>query len=376
MVTEKLAGEDLLALQNERGNICVSIIVPTHRLSPERRADKLEIERAVDNATQLLYYKYPEQEIKPLLRSLDEISSEIDFVHQAEGIGLFVSPNIHLSVQFPFPVEAKVMVGDNFEMRDILYKEFFTHPYFVLMLTEKGARLFEGSWKELTEMRDKNFPKEHVEDFSYNPPSQGSSYGGYTHVKSFEKDKSILEEIRLKEFFKEIDKLLDDYLVSDLSLVVLGSEKILALFKKVSVHQKRIIGSQEGSYGRQNLKQLADIAWPLMLTYREKEQQKLIKEFEEKIGERHGISSIEDVWSAAKEGKGFKLLVEKDYRCPGFITENEYQLYLRPPDKPHKILADAVDDLIETVLEKNGRVIFVGNGALKDYSQIALITRY
>jgi hypothetical protein len=376
MVTEKLAGEDLLAMQNEKGNICVSVIVPTHRLSPERRTDKLEVERAVDKATQLLYYKYPEQEIKPLLRSLDELTSEIDFNHPAEGIGLFVSHNIHLSVQFPFPVEEKVMVEDNFEMRDLLYKEFFIKPYFVLMLTEKGARLFEGLWKDLEEIRDKNFPKDYEDEFIYNSPSQGSSAGGYAHVKSFEKDKSILEEIRFKAFFKEIDKVIEDYLVDNISLVVLGPEKLLALFKKVSVHKKRIIGIKEGSYGHQNLKQLTDITWPLMINYREQEQKNLVNEFEEKIGERLGISGIEDIWSAAKEGKAFKLLVEKDYRCPGFLTENEYHLYLRPPERSHRVLADAVDELIETVLEKNGQVIFMDNGKLKDYSRIALITRY
>ena len=85
----------------------------------------------------------------------------------------------------------------------------------------------------------------------------------------------------------------------------------------------------------------------------------LVKEFEEKIGEGLGLSGIQDTWTAAREGKAFKLLVEKDYRQPGFIlAENEYHLYLHPPKKTYKVLADAVDDIIETVLEKKRLCLF------------------
>ena len=58
------------------------------------------------------------------------------------------------------------------------------------------------------------------------------------------------------------------------------------------------------------------------------------------------------------------------------MEKDAYCLYLRPPQKPHKVLADAVDDVIEMVLEKNGQIFFVDNGMLKDYQRVALITRY
>ena len=113
-----------------------------------------------------------------------------------------------------------------------------------------------------------------------------------------------------------------------------------------------------------------------MHSHQDNERVQLIKEFTEKIGEHLGISGIQEVWEATKEGKAFKLLVEKDFRSPGFAEKEAYHLYLRPPQKPHRVLADAVDDIIEMVLEKNGHVFFTDNGMLKDYQRIALITRY
>jgi hypothetical protein len=108
----------------------------------------------------------------------------------------------------------------------------------------------------------------------------------------------------------------------------------------------------------------------------ENEWRELIREFEEKIGNGLGVNGIQNTWSAAMEGKGLKLLVEKDFRVPGFLTDNMYHLYTKPPKKKHKIIPDAVDGLIETVLNKNGRVFFVDNGALAAYQKVALITRY
>jgi hypothetical protein len=113
-----------------------------------------------------------------------------------------------------------------------------------------------------------------------------------------------------------------------------------------------------------------------MFAYVQHEREQLIKEFEEKIGNHLGISGIQEVWEAAGEGKAFKLLIEKNFRCPGFIIETDPHLYLRPPQKPHKILADAVDDLVETVIGKGGHVYFTDDELLKDYGRVALITRY
>lgn len=376
MVNEELYGEDLLTLQQEKGEICVSIIVPTHRLSPERRADKPEVKRAMEKAKQLLRYKYKPEKAELLIGKMDELFKMIDFSHNTEGLGFYFSPSVSLTVKFPFTVEEKVMADNNFELRDLLYKINFGKPYYVLLLSERGAKLFEGSWQEVSEIRDKNFPLEYQDEFIYDRPSRSSSYAGQAHVKSFERDKSVMEEKRFTDFFRYADILLKDYLRDDISLILLGPEKELAWFDKISDNSKHIIQKSPGNYNYFNLKQIADAAWPAMQQHLQQERVMLVREFEEKIGEQRGVSGIQQVWEAAKEGRAFKLLVEKDYRSPGFVTANDYRLYLRPPKETHRALADAVDELIEMVIEKKGKVYFTDNDMLKDYQRIALITRY
>ncbi|MBC6490110.1 hypothetical protein ACFSQD_07265 [Flavihumibacter stibioxidans] len=376
MLSETLVGEDLLAMQNEKGNICISIVVPTHRLSPERRVDVQELEKAIQNAKQLLEYKYPDNDNKPLSEAMDDLYSTIDFTHNSEGIGLYISSHLKLAVKFPFPVEEKVMVGDDFEIRDLLYKVNLSHPYYVLRLTKNGVNLFEGSMDRLEEITDKNFPLKYEDEYIYNAPGQSGFFGGQSVVKSVERDKSTMEAIRFEDFFRHMDSALNDYLVGNTPFIVMGIEKELAWFTKVSRHNSLLAGKISGSYHHANLKELSELVWPLMQKHFNDETKRLLADFVEQYGRKLGLYGIEDVWQAAREGRAFKLLVEKDYRCPGFISLEDNKFHLRVPNRTHKILADAVDEIIGMVLEKNGEVHFTDNGELEEFRHIALITRF
>ena len=46
MNTEYVIHNQLQSLQKSKGTVCVSIILPTHRLSPERRVDNLKLKSA------------------------------------------------------------------------------------------------------------------------------------------------------------------------------------------------------------------------------------------------------------------------------------------------------------------------------------------
>ena len=114
-----------------------------------------------------------------------------------------------------------------------------------------------------------------------------------------------------------------------------------------------------------------------MYTCIENNVAKHIADYKEKIGAGLGVEGIEEVWQAARQGRGALLLVEKDYKKTGFIAkEDDTVLHLVPPHTAHEILPDAIEKTIALVLQKNGKIIFTENDALADCQRIALITRY
>lgn len=365
---------ELTLLRKQKGGICITLVIPLNLSQPT--VTRNTIQKLVRRIKQSLRNSYQAQEINTLMVKLDELTASIDLKTGAQGVGVYLSTTVSLCVYFPFPVQERVMTSDRFDLRELMYKEDFANPYCVLLLTEQHARMFTGMWNNLIEIKDGHFPLVNTAEYIYSKPARSSSNAGSAHVKDFEKDKSIMGSIRTQEFFRLVDKGLDPYLISQRPLIVLAVKKELSLFTDVSHHRAGIIGKAEGNYDRSNEQELADIAWPLMHAHLEQQHLSLLKELNEKAGVGKSIPGMQHIWTAAREGKGLKLLVEKDYRQPGFLSENDYHLYLHPPKRTSRILSDAVEDVIETVLEKNGEVYFFENGTLKQYEHIAMIARY
>ncbi|MCE2789648.1 MAG: hypothetical protein LW630_07010 [Saprospiraceae bacterium] len=338
-----LHGEELLQLLQEKGKLCVSIILPTHRVSADRKIDKFQMEKALDMVRQALKVKYNEEEYGPLLKKLEVLSDTVDYNHNLEGLGLYVSEDVEMMVRFPFHVEEKIMVGDNFEIRDLLQYTQITKPYLALMVSEKQIRLFSGNGTPPKEIRGEDFPMEYTETYLYNTPSRGSSQPFNSQMRSFEHDKSHMNELRHKAFFRASDDLLKQYMIQEHASLAEIGELITEVLQKELKHK---------------------IAC-------------LIDEFREKIGEGRGVAGIQEVWSVAGEGRGWKLIVEKDYKVPGFVRDdNPNFLLLKPVAESHKTLADAVDDIMEEILRKGGEVYIAENGELTEFDKMILITRF
>ena len=377
MTYEKLAGEDLITLQKEKGNICISVIVPTHRLFPERKADRIVIDKAVENTILLLEAKYGQKETKELSQKLKDVIPTIDYDHNLDGIGFFVSENVSSVVKFPFPVKEKIVVDRGFEIRDLLYKTNISKPYYTLLLSEKKIRLFQGVHEDFTEIRGKHFPFEFYDDWEYNPPSRVSSEPGNAQIRSFEHDKSTMQAVRFQDFFRKADEYLSDYLVQKTPLIVTGTDKEIFWFEKVTAFSNHIVGKISGSFDHYNTSEIGKKCWPVFENYLTSETEKMILKFREMVGQGLGVTGIQDIWTAVMEGKGWTLIVEKDFKVPGFTTAgNEHFVTLRPPKENHETIADAVDVILETILAKGGDVLFAENGKLNEFGGMVLITRY
>jgi hypothetical protein len=70
------------------------------------------------------------------------------------------------------------------------------------------------------------------------------------------------------------------------------------------------------------------------------------------------------------------LLVEEDYHFPGRTDETDQHLFAAEDPTAPDVMPDAVDEIIETVLAKQGKVVFVENGQLEQHQRIAMVLRY
>ncbi|WP_276370925.1 hypothetical protein [Chryseolinea sp. H1M3-3] len=367
---------DIKQLLTEKGNPCITITVPTHRYSRERMQDPIAVRKAIDHAKDLLNNSaWPKQVGMQLQEKLDTLSEKIDYLRLQEGMAIFVSPNVSRILLLPFEVKEKVMLGKNFEIRDLFYFAQFLKPYYLLAVSKKRVPLFKCQGWDLQEIRNDDFPKQYSEEYEYARPSitNDSSSG----LKSYERDKSILQETRQIAFIKQVDEAIDKYIKGDVPLLVAGVEEQLANFEHVTHHRENVIGKIRGNYEYDALHPLSELAWSKMKEYIRSSQKETLQKLQEAFGKNLATDGIRDVWKAANEGKGLTLLVEKDYQEAAYKDPgNDTRIYLSPPAGNYEIISDAVDDLIEIVNEKGGEIVIVENGELEKNGRVAMLLRY
>ena len=250
--------------------------------------------------------------------------------------------------------------------RDLVFALNRTPRYWVLALSEKPTRLYEGSREDLVEIRDGNFPLVHE-----GPGGEQALPGGFGVQKSAYRDE------RHRQFFRQVDSALEPYLTNDpLPLVVVGVKRYLAFFAEVSSSKDLILATLTGSHDKTSPYELGKLVWPLVKAGLDEQRELILSELDKAIAERKVVSTVGEVWRSANEGRGRILLVEADFHYPARIDATGRSLI--PDDNPaaYDVLDDAVDRIIETVLQKNGQVVFVENGQLALHQRIALILRY
>lgn len=357
---------DLHVLQQIKNKTCVTITLPTHRAAPENKQDPIRLKNLVKQAMERLADGALSGDLDALKKQLDQLMDDLDYRNMQDGLALFASPDFSRAIYLPFVLKERVVVGDSFFTRDLVFAMNRTPRFWVLVLSEKPTRLYEGLRNELTEVQDGGFPLIHE-----GPGGEEPLPGGFGIQKSAYRDE------RHRQFFRQVDEALKPFLATDpLPLVAVGVDRYLAFFDEVTSNKDSILTTLKGSHDKTSPYELAKLIWPLVEDSLNQTRTRIVSELEKAISERKFVSTVGEVWRLANEGRGRILLVEEGFHFPARIDETGRTLIPDDNTDAQDVMEDAVDRIIETVLEKQGQVVFMDDGQLELHRRIALILRY
>ncbi len=353
-------------IQQIRGYPCLTITLPTHRTSPDNRQDPIRVKNLVEQATNRLLEQFSKREIEPLLLRLAKLAGTIDYPHTLDGLALFVNRDFARAVYLPFTLKERIVVDETFFTRDLVFAMNRSPRYWMLVLSEKPTRLYQGTRDDLEEIQEGGFPMVHE-----GPGGEQPLPGGFGVRKSAYRDEAH------RKFFRQVDAALKPFLAGDpLPLVVVGVDRFLAFFNEVTAHKSAILTTLTGSHDKTSPHELSKLVWPLVQLNFAEQRRMVLSDLEKAVSERKCVSSIGEVWRLANEGRGRLLLVEEDFHYPARLDATGRLLIPAEDVTAPDVIDDAVDEIIEMVLGKQGQVVFMENGQLKDYQRIALILRY
>lgn len=344
----------------------ISIILPFEPKMSLKTELSHALEMAADKVQRKLQLQYTPMVIEPVMLKLRKLIKELNFNTHKKSIAIYVSPVFEKVLYLDIPVEERVIVDESFEIRDLVYSKKQIHKYLVLVLGGSESRMFVGNTRSFVRiLSDTPQPAIAVEN---DAPGRVGNFS----------DPAKRQEVLMEKFLRQIDNSLDLVLHAyPLPLFVMGAERMMGHFKKLTRHGHLVIDYIHGSYEKAAPEFLKHALQPFVADWSKVLQADIMHHLEEAAGSHKLAIGIKDVWRAAHQHNGRLLVVEKNYMYPACDQERHTPViggtgvYY-----PFSYIKDAVDDIIEKVLECGGDVEFVDSGILAGYDKIALIQYY
>jgi hypothetical protein len=277
-----------------------------------------------------------------------------------------VSPVFEKLLYLDVAVEEKIIIDESFEIRDLIYSKKQLHKYLLLLLSSKENKMYLGNSDNFVRLVF-DVPTEEVDKFSVLPEK----------VANFS-DLSGRKEIQMDKYLHHIDKALDSILHAyHLPLFVIGTERIMGHFKKMTKHAPEVAEYIHGNYDEATEPELMSVMKPYITNLKKAKQKEILHQLDIAAGKKTLSFGMKEVWREAMDHNGKLLVVEKNYMYPAQQAGVDDVIYKADRSaSPVSYIRDAVDDVIEKVLEKGGDVEFVDKGLLSNYQHIALVHYY
>lgn len=380
IITNEKLGELLLA----RGEWCISLFMPTHRMSRETEQNPIRFKNLLGEAEDRLLEKgLHADEVKKMLRAPQSLFESFDFwQHQSDGLALFFSADSFHLFRLPLNFDGKVFINDRFHIKPLLPLLNSEGTFHILAISQNKVRLFEGTAQTIDEIDLPETPETLAESFPDDWPKQkfqfqtmGSSgrggQEGKTHTHAVGNDLKV----RLKKWFRLIDKEVSTLLKDTRSpLVLAGVDTLFPVYKEVNSYPHLVEEGIAGNPDKIKGKELHPKAWALVKPIFTKAREKGVQRYNKHAGTERASDDITQALLAAYHGRVDTLFVALGVQVWGKADfENEKVIINDSRQSGDEDLLDLAT--IQTLI-RGGAVFAVAKEDVPSKTLISAVMRY
>ncbi len=364
-MTLQLSADEKMVFNAVKYLPAISVILPFEpKICLKTELDQ-RLKMAVGKVEKELMENYPVEKALPVLNRLRQLVKSLNYNSNKKSIAIFLSPVMEKVFYLDITVEEKIVIDESFEIRDLVYIKKQSVQYLVMLLSAKHSltffgtnmafRLIKSNHADHLITTEKDFP-ERVANFS---------------------DPDKRAEILLDKFLHQMDQGLSLILKAyPLPVFVLGTEKVLGHYKKITKHEKAVVQFVHGNYEDSTETEIIKVIQPYVKDWDKVKQLDLLHQLEKAMDAKKLAVGIEAVWHTAAHKNCRLMVVEKDYVYAARLGGGADIIIPSEGLNNAFYIKDAVDDVMQKVLENGGDVEFVDNGVLQNYDQVALIQYY
>lgn len=357
----------------------VSIYLPTHRENAAAQQDPIRYKNLLNKAEkELIEMGMRQPEVDEMLKEpYGLINSESFWLHQSDGLAMFITPDHYEYYRLPLEFEEFVYVNDHFLITPMLPMLARDGSYHVLALSQNNVRFYTCN-SDSIEQIELDIP-ESMEEFQqydvYEKHLQAGPAPGGGRVLHGQGDYAEDDKKFILDFLKHVENGVTDYMNKQQTpLVLAGVKEITSMYRRVNHYHQLVDETIAGNTDKKSDKELREESWRVM-------EPKFLEEIEEEL-ERYGnlkssklvSSDLEEVVKAARYGKVDTLFVPKGQHRWGEFDEDKQTVLLtnERTNGNHDLFNVAATE----TLTKKGNVYALDGNRMPEHSSIAAIMRF
>ena len=388
-----LTVEQVKSLIEQPKTWCVSIYMPMIVAGTETRQNEIRFKNLIKEAQQKLQENgLSEDESNEFLRPmLDAIDAEGDFWQQQDhGLALFVTDGFYRYYKVPRDLFELVVVTDQFHLKPLLPLLTGDGTFYVLELSQKQVRLFEGDRNHIREVHVMGLPKNMDDELRYDEgEAQGqfrvgtsssassvnnsSSATGVFHGQGSPDRDDIKKDYG--QFFHAVDRALHEFLNGKRAPLVLASvDYLMPIYREANTYPHLLEGGIKGNVKDEKPNELHEEAWSIVEPYFTQAQEKAASDYHDLSNTELISTKIEEAVPAAYYGRIDRLFVAVGVQRWGRFDPDANEIQVHSEAEPgDEDLLDAA--AIQTLI--NGGVVYaVEPDVMPAPAPIAAVFRY
>jgi len=334
---------------------CVSIYLPTHRVTAETARDRLVLRDLAKQAVaQLQAAGTPRKDIEAIEEPLVHLAEDDDdfWVDQAQSLAVFASPTRFTTHRLPNHLVAMVEVSDRFHVKPLLRAVTFPNAAWILAVTHGSVRLLElGPEGAARPLAVEGLPRD------------------ARQVSDTRNDRA-----RDVAYARRIDAALRPVLSgSTLPLIVAASQPVMAVYASANTYPHLVAERLHASPEESTDAELGDAARTVLDHLYAAELAALSEEFNERVGTGRAATDVADLARLATLGAIETLMVDMDVALPGHVDDAGAVTFDDADDAANY---GVLDEVARRVLLSGGHVLAVRAAEVPGGGSAAALLRF
>jgi hypothetical protein len=367
--TDVLTANEFSGLDAVRGDVCVSIYLPTTPVTRNTEGDRILFKNlATDALDQLRSSKVNKRKVVPVEARLTELHDDKAYwAYLADGLAVFVTPKELRTFRLPIAPSAEVQVSDRFHVKPLVPLLAFPGTCFVLALSQGATRFVEVSSSLAQVVKVDGLPKNMSDAVKRKLPRDRAPSRRLQGGEGM--------KVLTGQYCRMIDRALRPILSGLTTPLVLASVKELAAIYEAHNSYPYLMRSViTGSPEKKTERNLAEEARGIAARYGKKVVSERLKIVKEGANKDLTSTDLAQIAHAAARGQVGTLLVDVKASCPGTIDTDSGTIAFAAHSSATTY--DVLDELVGLTIRARGEVLPMRSRALANGSPVAAIFRY